>query len=133
MTGTTVGTTLDGAMLAIPSGDTQTRSVLALTMLIAATVTEFRIAVVTAPFRITGAGIALAATMLTAVKVAQLLGAIIAAPFRLTCAGLCVQIECTVSRTVWQALQRILIHGGAVHTLPAFLADACAVSAEAMS
>lgn len=130
---TTVGATLDGAVLAIPTGDTQTRSVLALTVLVATTVAEFRVAVLATPLRITGAGIALTATMLATIEVAQLLGAVIATPLGLARAGLGVQVEGTVARAVGQALQGILIHGGTVCSLPALFADAGAVGTEAMS
>lgn len=130
--GTTVGATLDGAVLAVPTGDTQTRSVLALTVLVATAVTELRVAVLATPLGITGAGIALAATMLATVEIAQLLGAIIATPLGLARAGLGIEVEGAVSRAVGQALQGILIHGGTVCALPALLADASAVGAEAM-
>lgn len=131
--GTTVGATLDGAVLAIPPGDTQTRSILALTVLVAPTVAEFRVAVLATPFGITGAGIALTASMLATIEIAQLFGAVIATPLGLARAGLGVQVECAVSRAVGQALQGILIHGGAVCSLPALLADTGAVGTEAMT
>lgn len=130
---TAVGTALDGAVFAIPASYAQARSVLALTMLVAATIAQLRVAVIAAPFRIAGAGVALATTVLATVEVAQLLGAVVATPLGLACTGLGVQIKVTMTRAVGQALQCVLVHGGTVSALPAFFADAGAVSAEAVS
>lgn len=59
--------------------------------------------------------------------------AVIATPLGLTGAGLGVQIECTVSRAVGQALQRLLVHGGTVRSLPALLADARSIGTVPMA
>lgn len=101
---TTVGTALDGTVLAIPASHTQTGSILALTMFITTTVTELCVAIISSPFRITGTSIALAATMLTTVEIAELLGTIITTPLGLTGAGLSIQVKVTMSRAIRETL-----------------------------
>jgi len=133
VSGAAVGTALDGAVLPVPAGDAQTGAVLALAVLVAAGVAQPRVAILASPLRVTGTGVALAATMLAAVQVAQLLGTVVAAPLGLAGTRLGVQVEGAVAGAVGQALQRVLIHGGAVRSLPALLADAGAVGAESVA
>lgn len=67
---TAIRTAFDGAVLAIPTGHTQTGAVLALAMLVAARIAELSIAVFAAPLGIASAGIADTAPMLTAIQIA---------------------------------------------------------------
>lgn len=127
-----IGTALQGAVLAIPAGDAQARSVLTLAMLVTARIAQFAVAEFATPTSITTTAIAHATSMLATVQVAQFLRTVLAAPLRLASARLTVQIERPVAGTIGQTLQRILVHGGTVRSLPAFLADACSLGTEAM-
>lgn len=120
-------------MLPVPPGHAQARSVLALTMLVAARIAQPRVAEFTSPAGIASAGIADAASVLATVEIAQLLRAVLAAPLGLARARLAVQIEGAVAGAVGQALERVLVHGGTVRALPALFADAGAVGAEAVA
>lgn len=120
-------------MLPVPPGHAQARSVLALTMLVAARIAQPRVAEFTSPAGIARARIPDAASVLATVEIAQLLRAVLAAPLGLARARLAVQIEGAVAGAVRQALERVLVHGGTVRALPALFADAGAVGAEAVA
>lgn len=70
MTGTARWATFDGAMTTIPTGDTQTGTVLTLTVFIATWITQFGIAVFGTPTNVTGACFTYAATMFAAIEIA---------------------------------------------------------------
>lgn len=119
-------------MFAIPAGHAQARPVFALAVLVTARIAQLTVAELASPAGIAAAAVAHAAPMLATVQIAQLLRAVFAAPFRLASARLAIEIERPVARTVRQALQRILVHGGTVRSLPALFADARSVGTESM-
>jgi len=133
MPGAAIGTALDGAVLSVPSSNAQTSTILALAMLVTADVAQPGVAILATPLRVACTSVTFTTSVLTAVQVAQLLGTVVPTPLCLAGTGLCVQVEGAVAGTVGEALQRILVHGSAVRSLPALLAYASAIGAESVA
>lgn len=100
MTRTTIGTTLQRAVFAIPPCHTQACTVFALAVFVAARVTQLHIARISTPTVVTLADIRHAMTMHATVQITQLLGAILPGPLWLARAGLCIEVKSTMTRTV---------------------------------
>lgn len=120
-------------MLSVPACHAEAGSVFALAMFVAPGVTQFTVAEFSTPARIAAAAVTHAASVLATVQVAQFLRAVLSAPLRLAAARLAVQIERSMAGTVRQALQCVLVHRGTVGSLPALLADACALGTESVA
>lgn len=95
-----IRTSLQGAVLSIPSGDTQARSVLTLSMLVAPRIAQFTVAELSSPGWIATATVAHATPMLATVQIAQFLRTVLSTPLRLAGARLAVQVKRPVAGTV---------------------------------
>lgn len=126
-------TAFNSAVFAIPSSDTETSAIFALTMFVTPWITEFGIAKFASPALFTTAGLTYATTMRSTLQIAKLLRAVVSTPLRFTDARLTVQLKSTMSRAIWQALKSILIHSTAIWTFPALLTYTSTLSAESMA
>lgn len=71
MTGTRIRTALHGAVFSVPSGDAQTRAILALSMLVAAGIALLQIAQLAGPAWQAVAGVVHAVPMRATIKITQ--------------------------------------------------------------
>lgn len=120
-------------MLAIPSGDTQTSSVLALAVVVASWITKFGITQLTVPAFITLAFVVDAVAMRPTTQVTKLQRTIIAAKLSIANAFLGVHVEFSMARAGGQARYSGLVFNCAVRACPTLLADATSFSAETMA
>lgn len=120
-------------MLAIPSGDTQTSSVLALAVVVAAWITKFGIAQLTVPAFIALAFVVDAVPMRPTTQVTQLQRAIVTAKLSIANAFLGVHVEFSMARAGGQAWYSGLVFNCAVRARPALLADATSFGAETVA
>lgn len=119
-------------MLSVPPGDAQARSVLALTVVVASRIAEFRVAEFAIPAIVALALVVHAAAVRATAQVAELHRAVVAAELQVANAFLSVRVEFPVVGAVGQTWNGGLVLNRAVLTGPSLLADARAVSAEAM-
>lgn len=119
-------------MLSVPPGDAQTRSVLALAVIVASRVAQFRIAQFTIPPVFALAFIVDASSVRSAIQVAKLHRAVIAAELCFAITFLRVRVEFSVVRAGRKTWDGRLVFDGAIMAGPAFLANASSVGTKSV-